>query len=102
MMTDNKTRRPRGDTWASREDTDPLTREYRDNERGKPRRVERKPFETLSLEGARAGLSRVTILHKRENRRAAFDDWDMAEIAAYGEDKIAGIARQTRNCPQSA
>jgi DNA-3-methyladenine glycosylase I len=45
----------------------------------------------LSLEGAQAGLSWATILHKRENYRAAFDDWDIAKIAAYGEDKIAEL-----------
>jgi DNA-3-methyladenine glycosylase I len=66
-------------------------REYHDTEWGKPCRDERKLFEMLSLEGAQAGLSWATILHKRENYRAAFDDWDIAKIAAYGEDKIAEL-----------
>jgi DNA-3-methyladenine glycosylase I len=90
-MTDNKIRCPWGDTWASCKDTDPLMREYHDTEWGKPCRDERKLFEMLSLEGAQAGLSWATILHKRENYRAAFDDWDIAKIAAYGEDKIAEL-----------
>jgi DNA-3-methyladenine glycosylase I len=94
-MTDNKTRCPWGDTWASCKDTDPLMREYHDYEWGKPCRDERKLFEILSLEGAQAGLSWATILHKRENYRAAFDDWDIAEIATYDEDKNAELLKNT-------
>jgi DNA-3-methyladenine glycosylase I len=70
---------------------DPQMREYQDTEWGKPCRDDRKLFEMLSLEGAQAGLSWATILHKRENYRAAFDDWDIAKITAYGEDKIAEL-----------
>ncbi|MDR2356645.1 MAG: DNA-3-methyladenine glycosylase I [Oscillospiraceae bacterium] len=66
-------------------------REYHDNEWGKPCRDGRKLFEMLTLEGAQAGLSWATILHKRENYRAAFDQWDIAKIAAYDEDKIAQL-----------
>ena len=33
-------------------------------------------FEFLILEGAQAGLSWITILRKRDNYRAAFDDFD--------------------------
>ena len=32
-------------------------------------------FEMLNLEGAQAGLSWETILNKRDNYRAAFDQW---------------------------
>lgn len=39
----------------------------------------------LILEGAQAGLSWETILKKRENYRRAFDDFDAARIARYGE-----------------
>jgi DNA-3-methyladenine glycosylase I len=84
-MTDNKIRCPWGDT------EDEQMREYHDNEWGRPCRDERKLFEMLTLEGAQAGLSWATILHKRENYRAAFDDWDIAKIAAYGEEKIAEL-----------
>ena len=45
-------------------------------------------FEFLLLEGAQAGLSWSTILKKRENYRAAFDNFDPKKIAGYGEDKI--------------
>lgn len=90
-MPDNKTRCSWGDTWASCKDTDPLMRAYHDNEWGKPCHDERKLFEMLTLEGAQAGLSWATILHKRENYRAAFDSWNIANIAAYDEDKIAEL-----------
>jgi len=66
-------------------------RDYHDNEWGKPCRDERRLFEMLTLEGAQAGLSWATVLHKRENYRAAFDDWDIAKIAAYDEEKVARL-----------
>ncbi len=44
---------------------------------------DRKLFEFLILEGAQAGLSWETILKKRENYRAAFDEFDPAKIARY-------------------
>jgi DNA-3-methyladenine glycosylase I len=90
-MSDNKIRCPWGDPWTSCKDADPQMRAYHDNEWGKPCRDERKLFEMLTLEGAQAGLSWATILHKRENYRAAFDHWNIAKIAAYDEDKIAEL-----------
>ena len=44
---------------------------------------DQKLFEFLILEGAQAGLSWITVLRKRENYRAAFDDFDAARIARY-------------------
>jgi DNA-3-methyladenine glycosylase I len=84
-MNNNRIRCPWGDS------ADALMREYHDTHWGKPCRDERTLFEFLTLEGAQAGLSWATILHKRENYRAAFDDWDIAKIAAYSEDKIAEL-----------
>jgi len=40
-------------------------------------------FEFLILEGAQAGLSWITILRKRENYRAAFDNFDATRICRY-------------------
>jgi DNA-3-methyladenine glycosylase I len=91
IMTDNKTRCPWGDTWASCKEGDPQMWAYHDKEWGKPCRDERKLFEMLTLEGAQAGLAWATILRKRENYCAAFDDWNIAKIAAYNECKIAGL-----------
>ena len=64
---------------------DPLMIRYHDEEWGVPAHDDRLLFEFLALEGAQAGLSWQTILRKRENFREAFDDFDPARIAAYGE-----------------
>ncbi len=45
-------------------------------------------FEFLILEGAQAGLSWETILRKRENYRAVFDNFDPATVARYNQRKI--------------
>ena len=45
----------------------------------------------LILEGAQAGLSWITILRKRENYRAAFDQFDVQRVANYSEEKAASL-----------
>jgi DNA-3-methyladenine glycosylase I len=45
-------------------------------------------FEFLILEGAQAGLSWEIILRKRENYRAAFDNFDPRRVAKYDQRKI--------------
>ena len=67
---------------------DPLYRDYHDNEWGVPCRDERALFELLTLEGAQAGLSWITILRKRENYRRLFDGFDAAKIARYTPKRI--------------
>lgn len=52
--------------WAG---TDPLMVSYHDDEWGVPLHNERALFEMLTLEGAQAGLSWMTILRKREGYR---------------------------------
>ena len=44
-------------------------------------------FEFLTLEGAQAGLSWLTILRKRSNYRRAFDNFNPEKIAAYDSAK---------------
>jgi DNA-3-methyladenine glycosylase I len=72
---------------------------YHDEEWGVPVREERQLFEMLILEGAQAGLSWLTILKKRDGYRRAFDAFDPARIARYGDAKVralladAGIVR---------
>ncbi len=66
--------------WARREPN----LGYHDREWGTPLHDERALFEFLVLEGAQAGLSWETILNKRDNYRAAFDNFDPAKVAAYG------------------
>jgi len=78
---------------------DPLYRAYHDTEWGLPIRDERHLFELLILEGAQAGLSWSTILHKREGYRRAFAEFDIAAVAAFDETDVvrllgdAGIVR---------
>lgn len=63
---------------------DPLYERYHDEEWGVPLRDDRALFELLILEGAQAGLSWRTILHKRENYRRAFAGLDPAKVARFG------------------
>lgn len=73
--------------------------EYHDLAWGRPLHDDRALFELLVLESFQSGLSWLTILRKREGFRRAFDDWDVAKIAAYGEPEVerllgdAGIVR---------
>jgi DNA-3-methyladenine glycosylase I len=62
--------------------------DYHDNQWGVPLHDDQALFEMLILEGAQAGLSWSTILKKRENYRAVFDQFDPVKVAAYDERKI--------------
>ncbi len=73
--------------WARREPN----LSYHDLEWGTPLHDERAWFEFLSLEGAQAGLSWETILNKRANYRAAFDNFDPVRVAAYDDAKVAAL-----------
>ncbi len=68
----------------------PASIAYHDREWGTPSHDDRVLFEFLILEGAQAGLSWETILAKRENYRAAFADFDVERVAAFG---IRDVAR---------
>lgn len=74
--------------WAG---TDPLYRQYHDNEWGVPVHDDQKLFELLVLEAMQAGLSWLTVLRKRENFRQAFDGFDPKVVSAYDEGKIASL-----------
>jgi DNA-3-methyladenine glycosylase I len=78
---------PKRCAWA----TTPLSIAYHDEEWGVPVHDDRRLFEFLILEGAQAGLSWETILRKRENYRAAFDNFNPAKVAKYDEGKIAAL-----------
>jgi DNA-3-methyladenine glycosylase I len=70
--------------WAKNE----LSIRYHDEEWGVPVHDDRALFEFLILEGAQAGLSWDTILKKRANYRAAFDNFEPAAVARYDGRKI--------------
>ena len=63
---------------------DPLLRAYHDEEWGVPEHDDRRLFELLTLEGAQAGLSWLTILRKREGYRRAFHGFDPVAVARLG------------------
>jgi DNA-3-methyladenine glycosylase I len=56
---------------------------YHDEEWGVPVRDDRKHFEFLILEGAQAGLSWSTVLHKRPAYREAFAGFDPQKVARF-------------------
>jgi len=73
--------------WAK---TD-LAMAYHDREWGVPLHDDQGLFEFLILEGAQAGLSWEIILRKRDNYRAAFDNFDPRKVAKYDQRKIAKL-----------
>ncbi len=66
---------------------DPLYVAYHDDEWGVPVHDDRLLFEFLTLEGAQAGLSWITILRKREGYRKAFADFDPEKVARFTKAK---------------
>jgi DNA-3-methyladenine glycosylase I len=77
-------------SWAG---SDPLYVRYHDEEWGRPVHVDRHFFEMLTLEGAQAGLSWLTILRKRENYRRAFAGFDPRKVAKFDAKKRAALMR---------
>ncbi len=75
--------------WTGNE----LSIRYHDEEWGTPVHDDRTLFEFLILEGAQAGLSWDTILKKRENYRAAFDNFDPARVARYDRKKVQSLLK---------
>ncbi|GAA1819148.1 DNA-3-methyladenine glycosylase I [Nesterenkonia flava] len=82
--------------WAG---SDAAMQAYHDTEWGFPVADDRRLFEKLCLESFQSGLSWRTILHKRDNFRAAFADFDISKVAAFDDDAVerllanAGIIR---------
>ena len=87
MNTRSEQAQPTRCAWA----TTPLGIAYHDAEWGVPLHDDRGLFEFLILEGAQAGLSWELILQRRDAYREAFDGFDPAIVAAYGDDKIAEL-----------
>lgn len=82
---------PRRCEWAISDDPQLLA--YHDEEWGAPSHDDRHLFELLTLEGAQAGLSWRTILHKREGYRAAFGQFDPAQVARFNARKVEALLR---------
>ena len=82
--------------WAG---SDSLMIQYHDDEWGVPSYDDRHLFEMLTLEGAQAGLSWMTILKKRDNYRRLFAGFHPMKVARFTKAKRehlledAGIVR---------
>jgi DNA-3-methyladenine glycosylase I len=72
---------------------DPLMLAYHDSEWGVPLHDDAGLFELLTLEGAQAGLSWMTILKKREGYRRAFELFVPERVASFGKRKIASLLK---------
>src|SRR3970040_1859854 len=68
-----------------------IYRNYHDAEWGRPVTEDKRLFEKICLEGFQAGLSWLTILNKRSNFRAGFADFEIAEVAAFGESDVSRL-----------
>jgi DNA-3-methyladenine glycosylase I len=77
--------------WAPADDPDYLA--YHDEEWGVPVHDDHRLFEMLTLEGAQAGLSWSTILHKREGYRRAFEGFDPGAVARFTPAKVARLLK---------
>ncbi|MDD2897824.1 MAG: DNA-3-methyladenine glycosylase I [Desulfuromonadaceae bacterium] len=64
---------------------DPAYIAYHDNEWGVPLHDDTRLFEMLTLEGAQAGLSWLTVLKKREGYRTAFAGFNPLIVAAFND-----------------
>ena len=77
----------------------PQYQHYHDTEWCFPVADERRLFEKICLEGFQAGLSWLTILNKREAFRQGFANFEMDQVAEFGEADVkrlvldAGIVR---------
>jgi DNA-3-methyladenine glycosylase I len=70
---------------------------YHDEEWGRPEHNDRRLFELLTLEGAQAGLSWSTVLHKREGYRTVFEGFDPERVAALDPEALLVDERIVRN-----
>lgn len=77
--------------WS--EGVSPTYLEYHDREWGVPVHDDRKQFEFLILEGAQAGLSWATILHRREGYRRAFAGFDPIKVARFTPARIEKLLK---------
>ncbi|QWR76884.1 DNA-3-methyladenine glycosylase I [Candidatus Magnetomonas plexicatena] len=73
-------------SWAANDNG--LYLRYHNEQWGVPVFDDTTLFEMITLEGAQAGLSWITILKRRDSYRAAFDGFVPAVVANYSEEKV--------------
>jgi len=78
-------------SWAPLDDPEYLA--YHDEEWGVPVHDDARLFEMLTLEGAQAGLSWSTILHKREGYRRAFAGFDATKVSRFTDAKLERLLK---------
>jgi DNA-3-methyladenine glycosylase I len=74
----------------------PLYVRYHDEEWGVPLHDDRAFFELLTLEGAQAGLSWLTVLNRRQGYREAYEGFDPERVAVFDETKLTELAADAR------
>ncbi|URL58751.1 DNA-3-methyladenine glycosylase I [Luteibacter flocculans] len=74
--------------WAEHSD---IERVYHDTEWGVPVYEDHLIFERFSLRAVQAGLAWRTVLVKRESFARAFHGFDIARVAAMGDDELAAV-----------
>ena len=70
---------------------DPLDEAYHDHEWGVPVHDDRVLFEFLVLEGAQAGLSWRTVLHKRDHYRRLLEAFDPERVARFDQARLQAL-----------
>lgn len=66
---------------------------YHDTEWGVPVKNDRLLFEFITLEGAQAGLSWLTVLKKREHYRKVFENFHPEKVAKFNARKIESLLK---------
>ncbi len=79
--------------WGAHDDE---YRRYHDEEWGTPLHGDRPLFEKMSLEGFQAGLSWITILRRRPGFREVFHGFELAAVAAMGDDDVERLMLDAR------
>jgi DNA-3-methyladenine glycosylase I len=65
--------------------------DYHDKQWGEPLHDDNKLFELLTLEGAQAGLSWLTVLKRRQEYVKAFEGFNPKMVAKFSEEKLQDI-----------
>ena len=71
----------------------PIYIEYHDNEWAQANFNDKHLYEMLILESFQAGLSWECVLNKRDFFRAAYDNFDVEKVSAYGDEKICELTQ---------
>jgi len=86
-VTDNRSRCP----WCA--NVSDAYQAYHDDEWGVPARDDQTQFEFLLLEGAQAGLSWSTVLHKRDGYRKAFAGFDPVKVSRFTDKRLEKLVQ---------